>query len=194
MKFVLSAFVRRLCALLCLSVCVVQAEHVRNGDFSERGRFWNVNSPAGLLQSAQKDAVFKTEGGIGALRVDLLREGGRGVPADVRLWQKIVSLEPGRAYRLSFEARTTGMGARGTVNVRYGKSMKLPDGSHNTVGGLPISHFDVTEDWAVFDHEFVFNGDGKLELPADLESCWLIFAVGNVNRFELRGVSLVETR
>lgn len=192
MKLSFPVFARRLGALFFLTVCAVQAEHVRNGDFSDRGRFWNVNSPAGLLQSAQKDAVLKTDGGIGALRVDMLREGGRGVAADVRMWQKIMSLEPGRAYRLSFEARTTGMGARGTVNVRYGKSAKLPDGSHNTVGGLPISHFDVTEDWAPFTYAFVFNGDGQLELPKDLESCWLIFAVGNVNRFELRNVSLVE--
>jgi hypothetical protein len=194
MKSGLLFFARVACVSLFLSASAVIAEHVRNGDFADGHRFWNVNSPEGLLQQAQKDGVTSVRGGVLSLDVSALRKGGRGVPADVRLWQKVTSLTPGRAYLLSFEARTSGIGARGTVNVRFGKGARLPDGNHNTQGGLSISHFDVTEDWAPFSYEFTFNGDGALELPKDLDACWLTFAVGNVNRFELRKVSLVEAR
>ncbi len=183
-----------LCAALLLSASTLVAEHLRNGEFADGHRFWNVNSPEGLLQPSQKDAVIVVRGGALSLDVSGLRKGGRGVPADVRLWQRVTSLSPGQAYLLSFDARTSGIGARGTVNVRFGKGARLPDGNHNTVGGLPITHFDVTEEWSTFSYEFTFNGDGALELPKDLDLVWLTFAVGNVNRFELRKVSLVEAR
>lgn len=193
MKSGFFVFARIVCASLLVSASAF-AEHLRNGSFTDGHRFWNVNSAEGLLQPAQKDGVITVRDGVLSLQVASLRKGGRGVPADVRLWQKVTSLQPGTAYRLTFDARTSGMGARGTVNVRYGKGARVADGTHNTVGGLPISHFDVTEDWAQFSYEFTFNGDGALELPKDLDSCWLIFAVGNVNRFELRNVSLREER
>jgi hypothetical protein len=194
MKPLISVLLRGACAAFVFAASSLVAEEVRNGDFADGHRFWNVHSATGLVPPAEKDAVLAVKGGALSLDVAALRKGGRGVPADVRLWQKVTSMEPGRSYRLSFQARTTGVGARGTVNVRFGKSGRMADGSHNTVGGLPISHFDVTDLWAPFSFEFAFNGDGTLELPKDLEQCWLTFAVGNVNRFELRQVSLTEAR
>ncbi len=192
MNLRLPHILRGACVAFLVSASSAFAEHLRNGDFTDGTRYWNVTTPSGMLSSSEKEAVLETRGEAGALNVTGLRKGGRGMPADVRLWQKVTSLEAGRAYRLSFEARTVGSGAKGTVNVRYGKSAKLADGHHNTVGGLPITHFEVTEKWATFSYHFVFNGDNALELPKDLEVCWLIFAVGNVDRFELRGVSLAE--
>lgn len=172
----------------------VLADEVRNGDFSDGVRFWNITTPSGMLNGEQKARVMRTRDGVATLDVDPLRQGGTGQPADVRLWQKISTLTAGQSYLLSFEARNPSFGMLGSVNVRLGKSMRIEDGTHNAVGGLPITHFDISDSWSSFSYPFVFNGDGRLKLPEDLEFCWLTFAVGSVHTFELRHVRLELVR
>lgn len=173
---------------LCLLPSLNAADHVRNGNFSEGGRFWflfvdgTYRAPetyANLLRFSQNQlTVFVHE--LGAERKN---------PASVILNQRIRDLEEGGIYRLRFSSRAD---VGEVLMVGLGNPVVSGPDQGNLGGGLPLNEVVGADDWVETVLEFTYNGDQSLHLPSDAGETVLQFRMGLVGTFQLKNVSLTR--
>lgn len=166
----------------------LNANEVRNGDFSEATRFWFVFVNGGFRETEAMAAYMKTHNEGLYMLVDEI-PGEKTQPAAVTLNQRVQGLQAGKEYVLRFQVK----GHR-NESMLVGVGKPVTSGAHrgNLSGGAPVREIALEAEWKDVEMTFVYNGDHSLTLPEDARETLVQFRVGTVSTLHLRAVSVTE--
>lgn len=164
----------------------VNADEVRNGDFSEDTRFWFVLVNGGFRNNEAMAPFMRTNRAGLQMIVDEI-PGEIDKPASVTLNQRLQTLLDGTEYVLRFRVKGV---ADESMLVGLGHPVSYGPDQGNLSAGIPVREIVLTEAWQALEFSFIYNEDKTLVLPEDARETLLQFRIGLLTQLRLQDISV----